>query len=394
MKLLVFSFYFPPDLCAGSFRCGALVDALERSMPPGMSVELITTQPNRYQGAIARAQPIERRGAVRIHRIDLPAHDSGMSDQARAFGAYARRARAIARETGPHDAVFATSSRLMTAALGAWQSRSIGAPLYLDIRDLFLETISDVLGKSEARLLLPGVKLIESATFAQADTINVVSPGFAADMARLAPSATLRTFSNGIDDEFLGPAPDDSQREGPPVILYAGNLGESQGLHAIVPEAARRLAGRARFRIVGHGGRAAQLAEATRELDNVEIVAPVPRTQLLDEYARADMLLLHLNDLPAFLKVLPSKLFEYGALGKPILAGLAGESADFLRRELPDAALFAPCDADGLVRGFQRLYAAPRHYDRTSFAEKFARRRIMDYMAEDLIAFTSRAASR
>ena len=29
MKLLVLSFYFPPDLCAGSFRCEALIDALE-----------------------------------------------------------------------------------------------------------------------------------------------------------------------------------------------------------------------------------------------------------------------------------------------------------------------------------------------------------------------------
>lgn len=393
MKLLIFSFYFPPDLCAGSFRCGALADALARTMPPGMSVELITTQPNRYKGSIPRAAPMEQRGTIGIHRIDLPAHDSGMKDQARAFATFARRALAIARKTGPHDAVFATSSRLMTAALGAWFSRSTGAPLYLDIRDLFVETISDVLGDSRARALLPGVKAIERATFAQADTINVVSPGFAADMARLAPRTTVRTFSNGIDDEFLAlPAPV-AASNGPPVILYAGNLGESQGLHEIVPEAARRLTGRARFRIVGHGGRAAQLAEATRDLPNVEMVAPMPRARLLEEYARADILLLHLNDHPAFLKVLPSKLFEYGALGRPILAGLAGVSADFMRRELPDTALFAPCDVDGLLRGFGVIDTA-RAPDRTAFKQKFARHRIMDEMAADLITFTTRAARR
>lgn len=393
MKLLIFSFYFPPDLCAGSFRCGALADALARTMPPGMSVELITTQPNRYKGSIPRAAPIEQRGAIRIHRIDLPAHDSGMMDQARAFGTFARQALAIARKTGPHDAVFATSSRLMTAALGAWHSRHTGAPLYLDIRDLFVETISDVLGDSRARLLLPGVRVVERATFAQADTINAVSPGFAEDMARLAPKATLHTFSNGIDDEFLAVAPRQEANEGPPLILYAGNLGESQGLHEIVPEAARRLGTRARFRIVGHGGRAAQLAEATRDLPNVEMVAPVPRAQLIEEYAHADILLLHLNDQPAFLKVLPSKVFEYGALGRPILAGLAGVSADFMRRELPDAALFAPCDVDGLVRRFSEIEAA-RTPDRTAFKQKFARHRIMKEMAADLIAFTTRAARR
>lgn len=394
MKLIVFSFYFPPDLCAGSFRCGALADALIRAMPAGMAVDLITTQPNRYKGTIPRASPVERRGAIHVHRINLPAHDSGMKDQARAFATFAQHALAIAARTGPHDAIFATSSRLMTAALAAWHSSRTGAPLYLDIRDMFVETISDVLGDSRARMLLPGVKAIERATFGQARTINVVSPGFANDITRLAPGASLRTFSNGIDDEFMDlPAPSATGGD-PPVILYAGNLGESQGLHKIVPQAARRLGMRARFRIVGHGGRAAQLAEATRDLPNVEIVPPVPRARLLEEYQQADVLLLHLNDSPAFLKVLPSKLFEYGALGRPILAGLSGVAADFTRHELPDAAVFAPCDVDGLVHAFERVKLHPRMLDRTAFKQKFARHRIMDEMAADLIAFTTRAAGR
>ncbi len=392
MKLLIFSFYYPPDLCAGSFRCGALVDALERAMPRGMSVEVITTQPNRYKGSIPGTKAIEQRGAIRVHRIELPDHDSGMMDQARAFGAFARQALSIARATGPHDAVFATSSRLMTAALGAWESRRSGAPLYLDIRDLFVETITDVVRDSRARLLLPGMKVIERATFGRADAINVVSPGFIEDMVRLAPKATLRTFSNGIDDEFLELSLNSSRAERTPLILYAGNIGEGQGLHEIVPQAARMLAGRARFRIVGHGGRAVQLANATRGLDNVEIVPPVPRARLLEEYANADILLLHLNDVPAFLKVLPSKLFEYGALGRPILAGLAGVSADFLRSELSDAVLFAPCDVEGLVRGYEQLRTVIQIPDRSEFKQRFARRRIMDQMAADLVAFTRRAA--
>ncbi|MBA3677884.1 MAG: glycosyltransferase family 4 protein [Sphingosinicella sp.] len=395
MKLLIFSFYFPPDLCAGSFRCGALVEALQRSMPDGMSVDVVTTQPNRYKGTIPQAPAIEQHGSVRIHRIDLPQHDSGMADQARSFVTFGRKALAIARRSGPHDAIFATSSRLMTAALGAWLSKRTGAPLYLDIRDLFPETMSGVLKGSRVRAVLPAIERIEKATFSRAETINVVSPGFLDHMRQVAPTATLRTFTNGIDDEFLAlPAHMARPNEdGPPVILYAGNIGESQGLHNILPEAARRLAGRARFRIIGNGGRLAQLREGVAELDNVELRVPVPREQLLAEYAQADILFLHLNDQPAFLKVLPSKLFEYGALGHPILAGLAGVSADFVERELPDAAVFDPCDVDSMMTGFERVARAGPQ-DRSEFKKRFARDQIMREMADDLISFTAKAAER
>lgn len=394
MKLLILSFYFPPDLCAGSFRCGALVEALQRRMPNGSSIDVVTTQPNRYRGSVAPAPAYEQRGGVRIHRIALPEHDSGMIDQTRSFFTFARRARAIAGRQGPHDAILATSSRLMTASLGAWLSRTTGAPLYLDIRDLFAETISDVLGAGRARVVAPAIAWLERSTFSRADTINVVSPGFLEPVSRIAPKASLRSFTNGIDEEFLDrPLHRRLPPASAPLVLYAGNIGEGQGLHNILPQVAERLGPRVRFKIIGHGGRLAQLRASVEGLDNVELAAPVPRDRLLEEYDRADILFLHLNDHPAFRRVLPSKLFEYGALGHPIIAGLAGVSAEFMKRELPDAAVFDPCDAQGMVEGFERVaLAGPQ--DRAQFRAKFARSRIMDEMADDLIGFAARAAAR
>ena len=56
--------------------------------------------------------------------------------------------------------------------------------------------------------------------------------------------------------------------------------------------------------------------------NNIRLLPPIERQQLIKEYQNADVLFLHLNDYPAFEKVLPSKIFEYAALGKPILAGV------------------------------------------------------------------------
>ena len=72
-----------------------------------------------------------------------------MAGQSRAFAEFARRALEIVAERS-YDLVFATSSRLMTAALGAWIARRKHAALYLDIRDMFVDTIGDVLPAAAA----------------------------------------------------------------------------------------------------------------------------------------------------------------------------------------------------------------------------------------------------
>ena len=48
MRILILSFYFPPDLSAGSFRTKSLTDALIRSTDDELEIEVITTLPNRY----------------------------------------------------------------------------------------------------------------------------------------------------------------------------------------------------------------------------------------------------------------------------------------------------------------------------------------------------------
>ena len=59
MKLLVLSFYYPPDLCAGSFRCEALVEALGAQRPDALQVDVGTTTPNRYQSLNVAAPEFE-----------------------------------------------------------------------------------------------------------------------------------------------------------------------------------------------------------------------------------------------------------------------------------------------------------------------------------------------
>ena len=389
MNILFLSFYYEPDLSAGSFRNTALVKALLAQLPEGSHVDVITTLPNRYSTFSAVALELEEENGVRIHRVALPSHKSGMLDQSKAFLSFARQASRLSSGK-EYDLVYGSSSRLMTATLGAWFARRMKVPLYLDIRDIFVDTIKDVLPRKLAVVMKPVFSLVERWTIRRATKINVVSEGFVPYFRKRYGNLDLSSYTNGIDDEFLHVQPTDAECSDPPseppTLLYAGNIGEGQGLHNIIPGLAERLVGKANFKLVGAGGRLEQLKQAmdSKPSTNVSINAPVQRSELIAEYKNADVLFLHLNDYEAFKKVLPSKLFEYAAMGKPILAGVSGYAAEFVERYIDNAAVFPPCDVDEAVVALNKLNLQDR--PRTAFVNQFSRRNIMRKMATDIIS--------
>ena len=386
LKILILSFYYRPDLSAGSFRTTAFVDALKQKMPVDGQIDVLTTLPNRYSSFSVEALEEEKVPGLSIVRTALPPHQSGMFDQAKAFISFARE---VSRQTRgqEYDLVFATSSRLMTAVLGAWVARKKRIPLYLDIRDIFVDTIKDVLPRHFAILAKPVFPVLERWTINSASKVNLVSQGFSEYFSTQYPRQQFTYFTNGIDDEFLSVqiAENLPRTNGVVEVLYAGNLGEGQGLHAIIPDLAKKMQGRVRFKIIGDGGRKDALLSAlvSAGVDNVELLPPMKRAQLIGEYKATDVLFLHLNDYDAFRKVLPSKLFEYGAMGKPIWAGVSGYAAEFIRTELDNSAVFHPCNAAEAERVFSQLQLQNKPRDR--FAAKFARINIANEMAADVV---------
>ncbi|MCK5882606.1 MAG: hypothetical protein KAG61_02870, partial [Bacteriovoracaceae bacterium] len=140
------------------------------------------------------------------------------------------------------------------------------------------------------------------------------------------------------------------------------------------------------FRIIGDGGRKSLLESALQEhkCSNVQMVKPVDRTELLNEYLGADILFLHLNDYDAFKKVLPSKIFEYAATGKPIWAGVSGFAAEFLLSEVENVAVFSPCDIEEGKTSYSKLSLT--HTPRKFFIDKYSRSRIMHNMSLDILS--------
>jgi len=351
-------------------------------------VDVITTLPNRYSSFNCEALEQEDYPRLTINRISLPLHNSGILDQSKAFLRFTKCVLLMLKGKN-YDLVFATSSRLMTAVLGSYVAKRTSSRLYLDIRDIFVESIKEILPKKIRWLIHPLFSSLEGWAIRSADGVNLVSAGFLPYFNDRYSPKKFSTFTNGIDEEFIK-----NQAKGYVVsdskvlnVVYAGNMGEAQGLHLIIPALSIRFANQLHFKLIGDGGRKQQLISAIESMGchNVEILPPVKRVELIKIYQSADVLFLHLNDYAAFRKVLPSKLFEYGALGKPIWAGVAGYAAEFITENLSNAAVFMPCDLDDAVKSFERLEMVTQ--PRKAFIEKFARINLMKKMATNIISF-------
>ncbi|MHA8104524.1 glycosyltransferase family 4 protein [Aquirufa nivalisilvae] len=392
MKRIVYlTFYFEPDLCAGSFRNSPLAKVLAEKVKEDSVVEVYTTMPNRYDTYHAEASAYEERGNLIIHRIALPAHESGMMDQIKSFYTYFKEV--IRLNKGQKaDLIFASSSRLFTAFLGYILSIKYKKPLYLDIRDIFVDTISDIIKSPIIKLfMLPVLKLIEYQTFSKAVHINLISGGFKTYFQQF-KGVEFSEFTNGIDDEFLQVKPNPvNLRKGHhavKTIVYAGNIGEGQGLHKIIPQAAVMLGEGYQFIIIGDGGAKGKLLSELqkRHVTNVELRKPIQRNLLIEEYQKADYLFLHLNDLDAFKKVLPSKIFELATFDSPMIAGVSGYAKEFIEKEITCSFVFSPCDVEAMVRGVKEFNEG-KEIDRKEFFSKYNRDHINHAMAESIIQY-------
>ena len=387
MRILYLSFYFEPDLSAGSFRNTSLAKELAKQCVKDCNIDIITSKPNRYSSFKVEALSKEEVENITVHRIDLPSHKNGMFDQVHSFREYFVKTLKITNNV-KYDLVFASSSRLFTAYLGLVIARKQSIPLYLDIRDIFVDTMDDVLkSKLVKTAVLPFLKVIEKRTFSYATHINLISEGFKSYFEKY-KKTNFSFFTNGIDDVFLNNN-NISSRNGSGVmtITYAGNIGEGQGLHKIVPQAAAKLGDNYKFRIIGDGGAKNVLNEEIDKLGvaNVELTPPVSREELLEIYRDSDFLFLHLNDYDAFKKVLPSKIFELATFDKPIIAGVGGYANKFISENVSNTILFNPCDVAAMVSGLQNYNYV--NEKRECFISKFSRANINRDMAKSILNY-------
>jgi hypothetical protein len=394
MKRIVFlTYFFEPDLSAGSFRNSSLVKVLgPMAEERDCVIDVFTSTPNRYETFQVQAhEGDEVRENVRIHRFSTVQIGKGKIRAVIGFLHFFFRV-LKANRGRKTDLVYASSSKLLNAYLGYRLARRSKAPLYLDIRDLFVVNMKEIVKSRLLKFfLIPFLNHLERRAFRYASHINLVSGGFR-PLFKGYTQATVTEYTNGIDDMFLnqvaGCESGWGEAGGIRTILYAGNIGDGQGLYKIIPRAAQLLGDEYRFIVYGDGGQRGLLKEelARLKVDTVRILKPVQRPELIRAYCKADYLFIHLNNYAAFEKVLPSKIFELASFPKPLIAGVGGFPKRFIESEIPHSFVFAPGDAEAMVQGV-RNFRLGQTIDRQAFIDKYRRSNINLEMAQSVLRY-------
>ena len=381
-RLVILTYYFPPDFAAGAFRMDAMVRALRSRLPDCARIDVVTAQPHRYKGqqAVDSVDGSLFGTNVAVHRLNARGLGGGSGSGLSHFASFAIRAAHLVQRLRP-DVILGSSSRLGTAALAAELARLTGADLHLDMRDCLPDNFRALYPRAGGGVWGGGLNLLQWRTLRRARFISVTAPVYGRYLARHGQQQAIYWLPNGVDADFrrLGEA---SSVEGGVSgrvkrIVYAGNVGKGQALERILPELAEQTQGIAEWRIIGDGGsyKALQRLLNERQVGNVSLIPPQPRAMLEGHYDWADVLFLHLSSARAMQRVIPSKFFEYAATGKPVVAGARGYLARFLRAQAAGVWCFPPGDAASAVQCIN----AVDHiwYDRSRFRERFDRGALM-----------------
>jgi glycosyltransferase involved in cell wall biosynthesis len=124
------------------------------------------------------------------------------------------------------------------------------------------------------------------------------------------PAEKCQVVPYGVDISFG--LPDRPQgRSGPLRVLTVGAIGLRKGSPYVL-ETARRLKGKAEFRMVGSVGIRSEALARLRE--HVEVIGPVPRSEILKQYAWADVFF-----LPSLCEGSATVTYEALACGLPVV---------------------------------------------------------------------------
>ena len=147
----------------------------------------------------------------------------------------------------------------------------------------------------------------------------------------------LMTLHNGYDPKKLEPQRTTAQARVElgldprgPLVVYAGHINERKGLDVALQMA--RLLPEVTFLLVGSTGEGV-IERAARQLSNVKVVPRQPFDRVVVYLYAADVLLIppSLTPLERYgTTVLPMKLFGYLAVGRPVLAPDAPDTAELL----------------------------------------------------------------
>jgi glycosyltransferase involved in cell wall biosynthesis len=384
-----------PDAIPEALQMLQTVDALARV---GAAVTLVTPSPGGDPDPAAILGRPLARGARLVYLADLRQRWWAPSRSNKLFYVQARR---WLRENRA-DAVLARNLRLAEEIL----DEPGLAPVFFETHEVFAQSFREEHPNMDRRrrVKLAALAKRERLVYARSRGLVALTQLLADDIrTEYALPTPIVVAPDGVDLEAARIADVPRAANPQPVLLYLGSLHPWKGVETAVaamrdlPGAMLHVAGGAEVRIA----ELAALATHHGVRERVRFLGAVPPVQRFEVIAGADICLLPLTKTSiASRYTSPLKLFEYLAMGKPVIAS----DLDSVREVLTDGedALLVPAaDAAALAHGVRRVLedaALAARIGRNAKARAAAfgwdarAKRMLDFMTAQLETAESRPA--
>ena len=331
MRILFLTHYYPPEVNAPANRVHEHARAWVRD---GHDVTVITGVPNHPRGQLFtgyenRWLQEERIDGVRVLRTWMyVTANEGFARRTANYVAFMLTAILASFRAERPDVVVATSPQFFCGIAGAVVGVLKRRPFVLEVRDLWPESIVALGQLKRGSLFVRLLERVERWLYRRARGVVVVTRAFARHIAaRGVPEGQIALVYNGIDGDTWNPRPPVPELlarhgiGGAYRVGYVGTLGLAHGLITVLDAAQRLGDASVHFVFVGDGADRARIEQEAKQrgLTNVHFTGLRPRSEVPDWLASLDVLLVMLRDLPVFETVIPSKLFEFAAMERPII---------------------------------------------------------------------------
>lgn len=331
MKILVLSQYYDPEPVPIP---GQVARGLRAR---GHDVRVLTAVPSYPKGEIydgyANERHVEELEGIPVHRVGTFASHSrsalGRFVSYASFAGSAARARDLICGS---DVVYVYATQ-MTAAMPVdlWGQMS-RTPFVLHVQDLWPESISEsTMVPASARGLVDAVlSPWLTGVYRRSAAIVPIAPTMARTLVdRSGDEDKVHTLLNWSVEDGRTVQPRNFRRTSTGVnVLYAGNVGDLQGLDLVIDAVAKSENPKVRLRIVGAGSSLDEVRQRAAEMvldGRVEFYDPVPRDRLGPHFDWADFQMIPLRNLEIFRGTVPSKLQGSLREGIPVITNVPGD---------------------------------------------------------------------
>ena len=239
------------------------------------------------------------------------------------------------------DIIIGTSPTFFTVWSAFFLGKIKRKPWVFELRDIWPESIKS-LGLLNDNYIYSFLESIELALYKRSDLVISVTHSFKKNLVKRGIDANkIQVITNGVNLDFFYPIANKDKRllekyslYENTVIGYFGTIGLSHSIDFIVKAMGRLKNENVKLLIAGSGAMKNSIENYINDnnIDNVIVLNTIGKNKLIDYMNLVDIALVPLRKLDTFKEVIPSKIFEAAAMGKPILLGVEGESKKIVEK--------------------------------------------------------------